>query len=42
MKIQNKIITSGEKAYLVTDDFMHVMSYNSIALEYLEIGRAHV
>ena len=36
MKIQNKIITSGEKAYLVTDDFMHVMSYNSVALGYLE------
>lgn len=34
--IQNEIISSGEKAYLVTDDFMHIMSYNSVAQEYLK------
>lgn len=34
--IQSEIIASGEKAYLVTDDFMHVMSYNELAEEYLE------
>lgn len=33
--IQSEIIASGEKAYLVTDDFMHVMSYNKMAQEYL-------
>lgn len=33
--IQSEIITSGEKAYLVTDDFMHVMSYNKEAQKYL-------
>ena len=34
--IQSKIITSGEKAYLVTDDFMHIMSYNETASNYLK------
>lgn len=34
--IQDEIISSGEKAYLVTDDFMHIMSYNRLALNYLE------
>ena len=34
--IQNEIIVSGEKSYLVTDDFMHVMSYSTKAIEYLE------
>lgn len=34
--IQSEIIASGEKAYLVTDDFMHIMSYNSQALLYLK------
>lgn len=33
--IQSEIIASGEKAYLITDDFMHVMSYNQVAQEYL-------
>lgn len=33
--IQGEIIASGEKAYLVTDDFMHVMSYNKTAQDYL-------
>lgn len=34
-KIQSKIIESEEKNYLVTDEFMHVMSYSETALEYL-------
>jgi len=34
--IQDEIISSGEKAYLVTDDFMHIMSYNRTALQYLK------
>lgn len=34
--IQNEIILSGEKAYLVTDDFMHIMSSNELAQEYLK------
>ncbi|KAF1295986.1 helix-turn-helix transcriptional regulator [Enterococcus sp. JM4C] len=33
--IQNEIIASGEKSYLVTDDFMHVMSYSNKAIGYL-------
>lgn len=33
--IQNEIITSGEKAYLVTDDFMHIMSYSQTAVKCL-------
>ena len=34
--IQNLMIESGEVgAYLVTDDFLHVMSYNQLALSYL-------
>lgn len=35
-KLQSEIISSGEKAYLVTDAFMHVMSYNKTAQSYLE------
>lgn len=34
--IQSEIIFSGEKAYLVTDDFMHIMSYNKTAQNYLK------
>ncbi len=34
--IQSKIISSGEKAYLITDDFLHIMKCNDIAKEYLE------
>ena len=34
--IQNEIMISGEKAYLVTDDFTHVMSHNDLAKQYLE------
>lgn len=34
--IQSEIISSGEKAYLVTDDFMHIMSYNNTAQNYLK------
>ena len=33
--IQSEIIASGEKAYLVSDDFMHIMSYNNLAQTYL-------
>jgi DNA-binding CsgD family transcriptional regulator len=33
--IQSNIIASGEKAYLVTDDFMHIMNCNSKAKQYL-------
>lgn len=33
--IQSEIIISGEKAYFVTDDFMHIMSYNKTAQNYL-------
>lgn len=33
--IQSEIISSGEKAYIVTDDFMHIMSYNKTAQSYL-------
>lgn len=33
--IQNKVIASGEKAYLVTDDFMHIMSYSQTAVNCL-------
>ena len=35
-EIQNEVIASGEKAYLVTDDFMHIMSCNAQARGYLE------
>lgn len=31
-RIQGKIITSGDKAFLVTDDFTHIMSYNPAAV----------
>lgn len=34
--IQSEIISSGEKAYIVTDDFMHIMSYNKTAQNYLK------
>ncbi|KAA1046546.1 response regulator transcription factor [Pseudocitrobacter sp. 73] len=34
--IQNEIITSGERAYLVTDDFIHIMSCNEQAKTYLK------
>jgi DNA-binding CsgD family transcriptional regulator len=34
--IQSEIISSGEKAYLVTDEFMHIMSYNEMASNYLK------
>ena len=34
--IRDEMISSGESAYLVTDDFMHIMSYNQEALEYLK------
>lgn len=34
--IQGEIIASGEKAYLVTDDFTHIMSYNKTAQNYLK------
>lgn len=33
--IQEEIIASGERAYLVTDDFMHIMSHNQQAQEYI-------
>lgn len=33
--IQDEIISSGESAYLITDDFMHIMSYNQRARQYL-------
>lgn len=33
--IQDEIISSGENAYLITDDFMHIMSYNQRAEQYL-------
>lgn len=34
-KIQNEIILSGEKAYLITDDFTHVMNYSQAAIDCL-------
>lgn len=34
--IQGEIISSGERAYLITDDFMHIMSYNKMAQKYLQ------
>ncbi|MGN0708718.1 MAG: response regulator transcription factor, partial [Anaerovoracaceae bacterium] len=34
--IQNEIMSSGERAYLITDDFMHVMGHNKLAKDYLE------
>lgn len=34
--IQDEVISLGEKAYLVTDDFMHVLSYNRAAEQCLE------
>ena len=42
--IQSEIIASGEKAFLVTDDFTHVMSYNKTAQQYLAdiLGEAMV
>ncbi|WP_036611134.1 response regulator transcription factor [Oribacterium sp. P6A1] len=35
-KIQGEIIASGEKAYLITDDFMHILDHSSEALKRLE------
>ena len=34
--IQDEVIASGERAYLITDDFMHIISYNNTALNYLK------
>ncbi len=34
--IKDEIITSGESAYLITDDFMHLLSYNEEAINVLE------
>lgn len=34
--IQSEIIASGEKAYLITDDFMHIMSFNQAAQDYVD------
>lgn len=34
-KIQNEIILSGEKAYLITDDFTHVMNHSQAAIDCL-------
>lgn len=34
--IKDEIITSGESAYLITDDFMHLLSYNEEAVDALE------
>ncbi len=34
--IKDEIITSGESAYLITDDFMHLLSYNEEAINALE------
>ena len=34
--IQGRIITNGEKAYIVTDDFNHIMSCNEKAQKYIE------
>lgn len=33
--LQNKIIEAGEKAFIITDDFMHVLSYNDSAKSHL-------
>lgn len=35
-KIQGEIIASGEKAYLITDDFMHILDHSSEAMKRLE------
>lgn len=32
LSIQNKIIASGDKAYMITDKFMNLMSYNDAAI----------
>lgn len=34
-KIQNEIILTGEKAYLITDDFAHVMNHSQTAIDCL-------
>lgn len=34
--IQDEIIQSGARAYLITDDFMHILGGNSLAAEYIE------
>ncbi len=35
-ELQSGIVASGEKAFLVTDDAMHVLSYNKVTEDYLE------
>lgn len=35
-RIQGEIIASGEKAYLITDDFMHILDHSREALKRLE------
>ena len=35
-KIQGEIISSGERAYLITDDFMHVLDHSDEAVKRLE------
>ncbi len=34
--LQGDIVASGEKAFLVTDDAMHALSYNKVTEDYLE------
>ncbi len=34
--LQNKVIEKKESAYIIIDDFLHVMNYNEPALEYLK------
>ncbi len=34
--IQSRVIELGEKAFIVTDDFLHILSYNDQALSYLK------
>ena len=35
-ELQGDIVASGERAFLVTDDAMHVLSYNKVTEDYLE------
>ncbi|OON95981.1 MAG: helix-turn-helix transcriptional regulator [Candidatus Epulonipiscium fishelsonii] len=35
-KLQSNIITMGAKAYIITDDFRHILSYNQTAHKYLK------
>ncbi len=39
--IQNQVIALGEKAYLVVDDFLHILSYNDKAVQYLQDVLGH-